>query len=309
MAQTQVEPEEAQAILDAVRGPDGDAPTGASVAARDFARPLRLSQVTLDDLRMRVTAVLEECGKELSRALRGAHVLSISELAEINAERLFEDVGDAFVVQRFAIDGQPGWFSWDAAGAVAAVEVALGAPESKPAERALTAVERGVAGRLLEHLLQRLAGAVGLRASDPHMVARPEDLGSWRDAGPLADRARVRLRLELQGPAGHGGFDLYLPGVRGDAPDVAAPDGAIPGHLDPVAVEIAARLGTSDVPLRDLLALAAGDVIRLDTPEDGLLTVLVEDVPCARARWGTRHGQLALQIQDVTRPDDELQDS
>jgi flagellar motor switch protein FliM len=308
VTRTQVEPEEAQAILDAVRGDDGDGPQGSAVAARDFARPLRLSQHALDELRKRIAAALAPCEGVLSRALRGAHTLSLSELREVSAEGLFDDAGAAFVVQRFAVDGQPGWFAWDTAAAVAAVEVALGAPEAQPAERALTTVERGVVGRLLDGLLQRLAGAAGVRATDARMVAKADDLGSWRDAGPRADRARLRLRLELDGPAGHGGLDLYLPGVRGDEREDAAPDAALPGHLDPVAVELAAHLGTCDVPLRDLLALAVGYVIPLDTPQDGALTVLVENVPCARARWGTRHGQLALQIQDITRPDDDLRD-
>jgi flagellar motor switch protein FliM len=300
-----VQPEEAQAILDAVRADEGDGPTAATVAARDFARPLRLSQRALEDVGKRVAGVLEECGKELSRALRGAHVLSVSQLREESAEGLFDNVGAAFVVLRFEVDGQPGWFTWDPAGAVAAVEVALGAPEAKAVERPLTAVERSVAGRMLEGLLQRLAGAAGVKTAGARMIARPEDLGTWRDAGPLADRARLRLRLELEGPAGRGGLDLYLPGVAGEVGESDALADALPAHLDPVAVELSAHLGTCDVPLRELLALAVGDVIPLDTPENGTLTLLVENVPCARARWGTRHGQLALQIQDVTRPDDD----
>lgn len=308
MTDVQVEPEEAQAILDAVRANDDDGPNAASVAARDFARPLRLSQRTLDQVGKRVAGALEECGKELSRALRGTHQLSASQMREESAEGLFDDVGAAFVVLRFEVGGQPGWLRWDSAAAVAAVEVALGAPEAKPVERALTTVERGVAGRLLESLLQRLAAAVGVKANALRMVAKADDLGDWRDAGPLADRARLRLRLELDGPAARGGLDLYLPGVEGDDGEPALPDGALPAHLDPVSVELSVHLGICDVPLRDLLALGVGDVIPLDTPEDGPLTLLVEDVPCARVRWGTHHGQLALQIQDVTRPDDR-QDS
>jgi len=308
VANLQVEPEEAQAILDAVRASDGDGPTAASVAARDFARPLRLSQRALDRVGKRIAGVLEECAKDFSRALRGTHALALAQLREESAEGLFDGVGAAFVVLRFEVGGQPGWLVWEPAGAVAAVEVALGAPEARAVERTLTAVERGVAGRLLESLLQRLAAAVGVKTAAARMVARADDLGSWRDAGPLADRARLRLRLELEGPAGRGGLDLYLPGVAGDDGEPAPPEGALPAHLDPVSVELSAHLGTCDVPLRELLALAVGDVIPLDTPEDGTLAVLVENVPCARARWGTRHGQLALQIQDVTRPDD-LQDS
>lgn len=308
MNQTQVAPEEAQAILDAVQAQDADGPAGSSVAARDFAMPLRLSQRALDDLRKRIAGVLAPCEKELSRALRGAHALALSELREVSAEGLFDEVGASFVVQRFEVDGQPGWFVWDTLGAVSAVEVALGAPLQVPAERALTGVERSVAGRLLESLLQRLAGAVGVKVGAARMIAKADDLGSWRDAGPRADRARLRLHLELEGPAGRGGLDLYLPGVRGDDGLPAAPDAALPVHLEPVAVELAAHLGTCDVPLGELLALSVGDVIPLDTPENGCLTVLVENVPCARARWGTRHGQLAIQIQDVTRPDDDRQD-
>jgi len=305
VAQTQVEPEEAQAILDAVRADDGQAPSSASVAARDFGRPLRLSERARADVAKRVAAALPAAEKELGRALRSAHTLTVSELREESAEGLFDDVGPAFVVMRFEVDGQPGWLRWDTAGAVAALEVVLGAPEAKPAERPLTGVERSLAGRLLGDLLRRLAAAVGVTPSDARMVAKADDLGSWRDAGPSADRARLRLRLELDGPAGHGGLDLYLPGVRGDDEHDEAPDDTLPRHLDPVAVELSAHLGTCDVPLRELLQLAVGDVIPLDTPDDADLVVLVEDVPCATARLGTHAGMLALQILDVTRPDDD----
>ncbi|HVS18002.1 MAG TPA: FliM/FliN family flagellar motor switch protein [Planctomycetota bacterium] len=305
MAQTQVEPEEAQAILDAVRADDGPVPSGSSVAARDFARPLRLSVRDLGEIAKRVAAALPAAEKELGRALRGAHTLTVSELREESAEGLFADVGTAFVVLRFEVEGQPGWLCWDAAGAVAALEVVLGAPEATPEERALTGVERALAGRLLGDLLARLVGAVGVTSRNPRMVALADDLGSWRDAGPRADRARLRIRLELDGPAGHGGLDLWLPGVRGADEHDDTPEGALPQHLDPVAVELSAHLGTCDVPLRELLQLAVGDVIPLDTPDDADLTVLVEDVPCARARLGTHAGHLALQILDVTRPDDD----
>lgn len=305
MAQTQVEPEEAQAILDAVRADDGHAPSGASVAARDFGRPLRLSERTLAEVGKRIAAALPAAEKELGRALRGAHTLSVSELREESAEGLFDDVGPAFVVLRFEVAGQPGWLRWDVAGAVAALEVVLGAPEATPNERPLSGVERSLAGRLLGDLLTRLTQAVGVTPSDPRMIAKADDLGSWRDAGARADRARLRVRLELDGPAGHGGLDLFLPGVRVEDDEEPVVEGAVPQHLDAVAVELSAQLGTCDVPLRELLELAVGDVVPLDTPDDADLTVLVEDVPCAVARLGTHEGMLALQILDLTRPDED----
>jgi flagellar motor switch protein FliM len=301
---TQVEPHEAQAILDAVRPA---APRGAAdgVEPRDFSRPLRLSGQALAAVRRALQAALPDCAHELSRTLRGEHDLGLAELGEERVEGLFDELDEPFALVRFEVGGQPAWARWDVAGAVAAVEVALGAPAPSGSERSLSGVERRLLLQLLGPLATRLGAALGLEATSGRVVASPEDAGSWADGGPGADRARLRLHLAFDGPGGASGIDLWLPGVVGQVPDDDAPPQDLPPHLDEVGVVLSARLGARDVPLAELLAIEEGDVIPLDTPVDGLLEVLAEDAPCARARLG-RHGErLALRIEAVGPPPDE----
>lgn len=301
---TSVEPHEAQAILDAVRpAASGGAPGG--VEPRDFGRPLRLSGRALAELRRKVQGVLGDCEKELSRALRGEHALELAEVGEVGVEGLFDELAAPFALVRLDVGGQPAWARWDIAGAVAAVEVALGAPAPSGSERALSAVERRLVLQLLSSLATRVGAALGLAVGAGCAVVDPEEAGSWSDGGPGADRARLRLHLAFDGPGGPSGVDLWLPGVAGEADAAEAPLERLPPHLDEVAVELSARLGARDVPLSELLAIEEGDVIPLDTPSDGLLEVLAEDVPCARARLGRSEGRLALRIETAGPSRDE----
>jgi len=296
-----VEPHEAQAILDAVRAAPTGGPAG-DVAARDFARPLRLSSRALAELRRKVTDALGDCDRELSRALRGEHTLELVELDEVSVEGLFDELSAPFALVRLEVARQPAWVRWEIAGAVSAVEVALGAPASGGSERSLTAVERQLLLRLLGGLTRRLGAALGLEVGAGQVVVEPEDAGSWADGGPGADRARLRLHLAFDGPGAPSGIDLWLPGVVGDSLPAETPLDDVPEHLVEVAVELSAHLGASDVPLAELLAVEEGDVIPLETPIDGLLEVLVEGVPCALARLGRQAEQLALRIESVGAP-------
>jgi len=298
---TNVEPHEAQAILDAVQ-PVADRDGVGDVQPRDFARPLRLSDPALEQLRRKVQAVLADCEKELSRALRGEHALELVELGEQSVEGLFDELAEPFALVRFAVDGQPAWVRWDVAGAVAAVEVALGASAPAGGERALSAVERGLLDRLLSSVARRIGAALGLQIGPGHVVEAPEEAGSWADGGPGADRARLRVHLSLDGPGGSSGLDLWLPGIGAEPEPGAALPATLPAHLDQVTVLLAARLGARDVPLAELLAIEEGDVIPLETSSEALLDVLAEDVPCAQARLGCSAGRLALRIETLGPP-------
>lgn len=298
---TNVEPHEAQAILDAVKPAAGRAPAG-GVLPRDFARPLRFSSSALAQLRHRVQTALPDCERELSLALRGEHKLELVELAEECVEGLFDELTEPFALLRCEVAGQPAWVRWDIAGAVAAVEVALGARAPGGQPRSLSAVERRLLLRLLTALAGRVGAALGLEIDTARVVVASEDAGSWADGGPGADRARLRLHLSFDGPGAPSGIDLWLPGVACAEEHIGALPPELPPHLREVGVVLSARLGACDVPLAELLSIEEGDVIPLQTHRDGLLDVLAEEVPCARARLGRSAGRMALRIEAVGPP-------
>jgi flagellar motor switch protein FliM len=78
----------------------------------------------------------------------------------------------------------------------------------------------------------------------------------------------------------------------------------LPARLAEIQVDLAARLGASDVPLAELLGLEAGDVIPLSTPADRPLRIYVEDRLRARAVLGQKDGRLAVRIVEIG-PEDE----
>lgn len=301
----QVEPQEAQAILDAVR-PEGSGARGEQVAPRDFTRPLRLSPRQLEDLRERLPRVVGQCEKELARALRTAVSIELSEIAEISADGLFADLVPPFALLRFEAAGQPGWALWELPGALAAVETALGALQPSNAPRPLSAVERRLLEKLLSEIVPRIGSGLGLNLDRLRVVEKAEEVGNWTEGGPAADPQRLRLHLALEGPGGASGIDLYLPGI-GARPAAEGPktQAELPAHLRAVVVEISARLGRSDVAFGQLLEIEAGDVIPLSTPLGAPLRVLAEGVDCAAAHLGCSDGRLAIQIEQVGPSADE----
>jgi flagellar motor switch protein FliM len=308
-----VSSEEAQAILDiARRGSGARANAPSKVEARDFEKPLRLSRGEMESVRARIAASLEGVALELSQALHGDCTLELVELAEVNAERVIKGLSDPAqspappAIVRFEISRQPGWLVWDAASAVAAVESALGAgpPAAEPAARALSAVERASLRRMLAGAITRLAGALGLSAAS---LTVPESVEAiLGDGGASADPQRLALHLALEAPTGASVLKLYLPGFQPAAPRSARElANAVPAHLHGVSLELAARLGSSDVPLREMLALEVGDVIPLSTPVGEVLRVYVEGEPCAVARLGRKDGNLAIRIAGPRQGEEE----
>ncbi len=302
----EVEPQEVQAILEAVRpaAPAGRAGSG-QVAARDFARPLRLSPRQLEDLRGRLQGSLGLCEKELARALRGNASLELAELSEVSAEGLFADLAQPFAVARFEVGSQPGWAVWEIQGALGAVETALGALQPATAARGLSAVERRLLEKLFAALLSRLVSGLGIDVQRLRVLEKAEEAGTWHEGGAAADRQRLRLHLVLEGPGGTSAIDLYLPGVAARPSAETPPREVLPAHLRAVVVEISARLGRSDIAFGELLEIEVGDVVPLSTPVGAPLRVLAEGVDCAAARLGCSDGQLAIQIELVGESADE----
>ena len=300
---TQVQPEEAQAIRDAVQ------PQGASaereVSPRDFGEPLRLSLDARALAERDVRAVLGECEKILERELRRRYELELVELAEMNAEGLFANQEQPVCIVRFEVEGQPGWVRWDQQGALGAVETALGAQELSDEERELTLVERNLIERMLGKVVAQLGLALGVTPTAFAATSKPQEVGTWHDGGKSSDSQRLRLHLQFDGPGGPSGLDVYMPGLLPESERSANPTlESCPDHLSQVSIRVSAHLGQQDIAFGDLLELEEGDIVPLSTPVGSELRVLAEDVEFARAIVGQVDGRVAIQITSVGNPDD-----
>jgi flagellar motor switch protein FliM len=69
---------------------------------------------------------------------------------------------------------------------------------------------------------------------------------------------------------------------------------ALSAGLHEAEVEVRAVLGQARISLRELVSLAPGDIIPIETPQD--VTLLVGDVPLRHGRFGVSQGRNALKI-------------
>ena len=296
----ELDPEEAEALRALAEPPPSGAVPVRAVEPRDFARPMRLSPRELEAAAANVRRALATAGAEFARAVRGCGELRLVDATEVSAERLRDGLAEPLAALTFEVDGQPGWLLCELPSALAVVEVALGSSDSDELpERALSAVERQVFLRLFAPLVETLGAVLGVAASSAAVPRALEELGSWRDGGEQADRRRLLLQLELDGPRAPGVVRIYYPGIDPRHAGASAPSSELPPHLTGVRIDLAARLGASDIPLAELLALEPGDVIPLSKRADEPLNVYAEDELRARAELGSKHGRLALRIVEV----------
>jgi flagellar motor switch protein FliM len=211
-------------------------------------------------------------------------------------------------VAPFQVSGQPCWVVWDSVAAVAALELALGAPEAKGGEpRKLSSVEGMLFKRVANSVLRELGPLLDFTFEGLRVATLLEELGSPRDAGAQYDPRRLLVLLEIELSTGTSSLRLYLPPPSdpGAARTAGATAMKLPGHLDLVPVSISARLGAADLPLADLLALEVGDVIPLGVASGAPLEVWAEDRPWANALLGASAGRLALKLHSLARKDDQ----
>jgi len=74
-------------------------------------------------------------------------------------------------------------------------------------------------------------------------------------------------------------------------------------QLKNAEVEITAKLATTSVALRQILAMKVGDVIPIDIPDK--IIALVDDVPVMECRYGQQDGQYALKVERFMAADQE----
>jgi len=64
-------------------------------------------------------------------------------------------------------------------------------------------------------------------------------------------------------------------------------------------VELSSTLTETEITLREVLNLKAGDVIPIDVP--GAVTLRAENIPVFRGRFGVAQGNCAIKISDRVR--------
>ncbi|MEW6073120.1 MAG: FliM/FliN family flagellar motor C-terminal domain-containing protein [Planctomycetota bacterium] len=300
-----VDPEEVQAILGMM---EQNGSAAAQVSQRDFRRPRRLSQPQIEEITAKLTECLAPLGEHLAETVGSPCQVTLASVGEVSAEGLFDDAGEHPAVLRCLVGGQPAWAAWDPAAAVGALERILGAAPSDVEARRLTRVERRVLGGFLTHVVNLLAGALGREATDHAIAEDAGQIGSWRDGAGRPDAHRLHVELGVEGAGEPSVLHIYLPGfqeLHGPSGTDLAPGLELPRHLERVVVGVEVRLAACEIPLSQLLALEAGDVIPTPVRIGAPAVVLVEGEALAAARLGTHRGHFAVRVEHFIDPTEE----
>lgn len=293
-----VDTEEVEALL---ADDNADARASREVEARDFGQPRRLSAAVVAELRRVVESCLSTAEIELSKLLHGRLRLELGMAHEVNAQTVLDGLQEPMALVRFTAGGHPAWAQWEIESATMAVEQLLGAPEPRPESRELSSLERTILRTLIEGACRAVGGGLGLQLDDFHAVAQRKQAGHWREA-EQADPHRLGIELHLETPAGNSSLRIYLPIFEAQLAALprraaaAARASRLPAHLETVEVEVAAALGTAELPLSELLAIEVGDVLPIDARRGDLVRVVTEERDLGLAELGAHRGVLALRI-------------
>ena len=75
--------------------------------------------------------------------------------------------------------------------------------------------------------------------------------------------------------------------------------------LDKVAVDITVVLGTTSMPIHQVLRLGRGAIIELDASEDDDVNILANNLPVAKGRVAVNGNRIAVEVSELLpRPPD-----
>jgi flagellar motor switch protein FliN/FliY len=69
--------------------------------------------------------------------------------------------------------------------------------------------------------------------------------------------------------------------------------------LDKVSLDIAVVLGTSTMPIHQVLRLGRGAIIELDASEDDEVSILANDLPIAKGTVVVQGNRIAVEIKQI----------
>ncbi|MBI3819098.1 MAG: FliM/FliN family flagellar motor switch protein [Planctomycetes bacterium] len=282
--------------------------TNNEIAPRDFTKPDQLPRDEFDRLQGEAAHAAARISDSLARWLR-LDVRAECVAIEIQQYKTFlaglMSPCLVFPIKCGRESASLGVLSADTSLVLAIVDRTLGGKgKARFAARALSSIELPMANRLCGILLKSLAdgfsdvlhvekspaGAPATQLRQARLIENDTNviIATYSIGGELAE-TEVRFVFPAAAyPKNEG---------RAAAPAAVPSPPAIPS----IAVEVAVRLGSTDITIRDLLALDKGDVISLDQNAGEPARIDVEGNVTATARVGTRERNFAVVIESIVR--------
>jgi flagellar motor switch protein FliM len=155
------------------------------------------------------------------------------------------------------------------------------------------ALASGLAVGIVRAFSDSLGASIGLR-----LESRPADVDE-----ATAQSAPIACVLEFGVDERIGRVVLLLPkevllasAAEADPPANQAVDARITAVLENVEIDLVAELGRVSMRVSDLTAIKVGDMLRLDVPVNGMVSVRANDHVLYRGRPTTNGGQISVKI-------------
>lgn len=71
------------------------------------------------------------------------------------------------------------------------------------------------------------------------------------------------------------------------------------GTLDKVAIDVTVVLGTTSMPIHQVLRLGRGAILELDATEDDPVSILANDLPVARGTVVVNGNRIAVEVAEL----------
>lgn len=288
------------------------------VVLHDFRRPEGLSRPQRELVEAALSRFRAAAGEELTTLMRAPTTLELGELTESTWGDLVASRDDHPHPVPFTLEPLDGTCVLVLPTATARViaDLRLGGSGADDSAAPLGAVERGLAGQVVEAVLHRLHGAfsdlMGLTAQPVATEADDDPLGIL---GPdeLCLVARFALTLDGRPPCA---VDLCLPPptIRGmvealrsrlahmEAGRTRPPTSQATERLAHVPLEVTLQFPTIATTAESVLQLAVGDELSLGVPTSEPLEVRAEGVLVARATIGRSGDRKACSIVEEVLP-------
>jgi flagellar motor switch protein FliM len=282
--------------------------------AYDFRKPIQLSREHARVLQLGLSGFARQATTVFTSSLRtvsSVQLLSVSQ--EVYSEYVDSLNAPTYLI-KFAAEPMPGLGVMEIPlpAIMSCVDLMLGGPGSqRQPVRALTEIESGVVGGLVERLLGEMAYSMAaIVESSPSLVGieYSPQFAQAAGAGDVMVVATFDLRIGERSERmticlPFSGLKPFLARAAAPAP-VSERERAQRAHaaelmqqrLSDVPVPVSVRFRPSRQDPDTLTSLAVGDVLVLDHPAAAPLDVIVDDATFAHATPGTRGARLAALI-------------
>jgi len=305
----------AKADVSAAASAKADRPLALKKAVRayDFRRPKYLSAEQMKNLNRIHSGVADLVQERLTRFMgvdvdvrtEGSEELAFGLLAESVPEYMYTVLLDLAPLQ------DRGLLLLDSQLCLAFVERILGGrSKTPPAPRPLTSIDQAAAESVIEMILRCFRE--GWKDFCPAKMAAIDRRPAFDQVQFVtAGEPVLTAALQLKGDLGEGRILLCVPvaslkamvggesarvAVRPGPDKAAAIRAALNLTLEQASLPVTVTVGAADVPLRNLMKLGAGDIVRLDQPAEEPVLLSIGGRPAFLTRMGLRGRVKAVQI-------------